>query len=190
MKSINNLNSYKKINKADRLILVFTILYSIGIFLTSFSVYFSILNTNSTIVFPNGYCKTYFGDDQPYINFSFGMKNTGFIDINNLNLGVKLHVRYFNITQEKYVRKNFFHKIQFFGKFKSLETVNYSFNGESKHFDHAFLSLFWAHLGSLVDITFFISLEFKYNHFFNTLPVRISFADINVLLFKCPNCGI
>lgn len=186
MKVIENINFYKSIGKKNRILLIFVILYSFIIFFSSFVIYDWIMKTNSSIILPNGYYSRYFGIDNPSINFSFGMENKGLVMIQNLNLEVKLDMEYFNITLEKYQKHNFFLEVLFFGSIESLEVVNHTFIGEREYFKSKILANFWQSyaLSEIVDISFFITFIFKFNYLFNTIPVQISFIELDLFEFE------
>jgi len=182
--------NYRKIKKINKKIIILTIIYSVLIFVISFPVYFWITDTNLSIAIPNGYYDDYFGEDNPYLYFSFGMKNYGLLDINDLKLEVRLDVKYFNATSEEHKKINFFLKNQFFGKISALNDINSTFIGEKKYFDCDFLEKFWKDTGNLVGCTFLISFTFEYNQFFNSLPVQVSFSDLDLykIEFECLIC--
>jgi len=188
MKSNISLNFYRIIKKGRKGLLLFVILYSIFVLFISFSVYYSIINTNSSIVLPNGYYDRYFSADNPRLKFSFGMKNIGIIQIEGLRLEVKIDVGYYNTNSEGTYRYNFFQKTQFFGIINPLDTINYTFIGECEDFDCDFLETFWSIRGDLLNVTFLISFNFEYHHFFNTIPVQLSFKNLNLYEFECPTC--
>ena len=82
-----------------------------------------------------------------------------------------------------------------YNRFKYLKSpkINFQFTYEDlkdHNFNDKFLRKFWNNFHDLVEITYFIGFSFGYYYFFNTLPVKISFTDLNLYIFECPTCNI
>lgn len=185
---LNKPKFYVQLRRANKIILYLTVGLFTLIFVISLSVNYSITTSLSRLRLPNGYYYRDFSPPSPRIEFSVGLQNNGISRVSNFNLYISLDISYFNITDLSHHRHNIFKKQQNFGSIAPLSGINATFIGEDAYFDCSYLEHIFNHSDTMVDIYFLINITFSYRYFFGTIPVDLSFKNLDLAIIECPTC--
>ena len=143
------------------------------------SMYIGIDETVNSIRFPNSFIEKEFNSTDPWIEFSFLVKNLNRFNL-DFELTTSIYAQYFPENSLNMKESTIFHSSSTFQGISYDETCPKVLNFSSSYFDLPMLTAFYTSVNVSMPYTFFINAQFHGSYLANLMSFTIGFTALNI----------
>ena len=176
MNLIRKIGDIKKKEKSYLIslgLLAIIIIYSMTYAIWFYSVSNSLLNTLGSISIPSGYLNVTLDSDQPELEISISVSNSGIYEVTNFRVNISLDVEYFENNENVTIREKVFNKTVLLGTIFPYKTYQSIIKGEVTDFNLIALEKFETQANLSRLIVYILDIKVTGNYFYNFIPFEI-----------------
>jgi len=176
----------EKIKKKERSHLIsLALLLGIVIYGSIYAVWFyslsnSVINTLGSISIPDGYFNATLDPDQPELEISISVRNTGIYQLTDFRVIISLDIEYFENDDNVTIREKVFNKTVLFGTIYPYNYFQNVIKGEIVDFNLVALVNFEANANFSKLINYILNIKITGKYFYRSIPFTILLKNLHV----------
>jgi hypothetical protein len=136
-------------------------------------------------VFPNSFIKKEFNASEPWVEYSYLIRNDHFTVLETVSIGVEIDCAYFN-HDNSLQRSGIFSKYEIFHQIQPDSVLHHSENYTMENFNISALQQIWSDINASKPYSYFITVHLNGNYFGNLARFALIFRDLNLTRYEYP----
>jgi len=165
--------------KLGTIFTIFSVIASIVIPITISTTYIGVDQTINSLAFPNGFIKRDFNTSEPWVQYSFFIKNYNQATL-NLELNLEIHAQYYPTGTEQLIQTKIFDIKSTYPQITPAESLSIINNATQTYFDFQALQDFWNDVNSSKPYQFLMNVKFKGTYLFSLITFEVRISSLNI----------
>jgi hypothetical protein len=177
-------NRFKMVKKIIWVFLVIQIVFGFLLSILFGSAVTGMVNTVATIRFPFSIIRKEYNASNPWIEYSFFVKNENVFDLISFQASISIDILYFNKSDDSQIRRRIYEKTSMYYNTPSGEILFYLINGTSENFYLKELDNFWSFADMNKSVSSLFHAFFKGTYLSGLISFNLKVSNLNMSKFE------
>lgn len=177
-------NRFKMVKKFIWVFLVIQIVFGFLLSMLFGSAITGVVDTVATIRFPFSIIKKDYNASNPWIEYSFFVRNENVFDLISFQASISIDILYFNESDDSQIRRRIYEKTSMYYNTPSGASLFYLINGTSENFYLIELENFWSFADLNKSVSSLFHASFKGIYLSGLVSFNLKVFNLNMSKFE------